>query len=90
MVVAHVLVTIAEVEKEGKISQIVTQETEDSCPSVRSVGRKKSVRGKQGLGRPRYNHKTEKPQLHAEASVMRVATTYFPTTLVQYHRRCGA
>ena len=34
--------------------------------------------------------KTEKPQLHAEASVMRVATTYFPTTLVQYHRRCGA
>ena len=34
--------------------------------------------------------KTEKPQRYAEASVMRVATTYFPTTLVQYHRRCGA
>ena len=42
MVVAHVLVTIAEVEKEGKISQIVTQETEDPCPSVRSAGGKKT------------------------------------------------
>ena len=51
MVVAHVLVTIAEVEKEGKISQIVTQETEDPCPSVRSAGRKKSVRGKQTVAR---------------------------------------
>ena len=34
--------------------------------------------------------KTEKPQLIAEVFVMWVATTYFPTTLVQYHRRCGA
>ena len=34
--------------------------------------------------------KTEKPQLIAEASVIRVATTYFPTHHLQYHRRCGA
>ena len=72
------------------MSQIKTQELKDSCSSVRSAGGKKSVRGKQRFGRPRYNHKTEKPQRYAEASVMRVATTYFPTTLVQYHRRCGA
>ena len=40
-----------------------------------------------------YSHshtKTEKPQLIAEASVIRVATTYFPTHHLQYHRRCGA
>ena len=34
--------------------------------------------------------KTRKPQLYAEASVIRVATTYFPTIRMQYHRRCGA
>ena len=28
----------------------------------------------------REGDKTEKPQLNAEASVIRVATTYFPTT----------
>ena len=61
MVVAHVLVTIAEVEKEGKISQIVTQETEDPCPSVRSVGGKKRA-GKTDRCPPAV--KTEKPQLY--------------------------
>ena len=49
-----------------------------------------------GIKQPLYKkrgqdgHKTGKPQLYAGASVMRVATTYFPTILMQYHRRCGA
>ena len=61
MVVAHVLVTIAEVEKEGKISQIETQETEDPCPSVRSVGRKKACGENRPLSAAYKNRKAPAP-----------------------------
>ena len=48
------------------------EDVEDTCRYERYAG------GREGGRMDVY--KTEKPQLHAEASVIGVATTYFPTS----------
>ena len=47
------------------------EDVKDTCGYERYAG---------GRGGRMDAYKTEKPQLHAEASVIGVATTYFPTS----------